>query len=1197
MSRTTRPLPRLDARRTSRPSSTARRRRGAAALAVATILTGFAVAAPATLAPATSAQAAPSDVSIGSFDAGTAPWFVVTGGDATSSVTTTTDAPHQGNAAARLDLTTTDGLVEFGRSVTPVDARAVSFSIRAPQLTGIVVRLIDGTGQAHQQTVALDRSTGWQRVTVTDFDPTGAPQYYHWGGANDGVWHQPLTKLSLIVDGFRIVNGPTATVDLDDVVVSGPAPELAIDPRATGNAFVTGEDVSIGVETAATTLEWSVRDTDGDIVAEGAEPAADLGGEIGLGALPTGWYRVELVAVQPDGRRVTGGTDVSVLPESEAREERIGAATHYGQAWSTDTIPLLANAGLGFARDEAYWQSVEQVKGTITFTPKINAYADALEANDLEFFDIFAYGNPLYHEGEAPATDAGRDGFADYAEASVERFGTDDTFYEVWNEWNLRDRNGPAGATAENYAALLATTAARVRAAHPDAILAGPALAPMDDWSGWVDSFIAAGGLDDLDAFTTHPYNFTAQPEAFMDHVQIIRGKLDAAGHQDMPIWLSEHGWHTSETPTGVDEFTQARNLARAQLLALGEGLGKYTTYDFKDDGTETANAEHRFGIIRNENDPRGAYTPKPAYAAQGILTRQTDERALEGTLDLGDGRYGVQFGARGGEASSVRMQALWAPEPQTWSVEATGTVIVTDLYGTESTLHPDADGRIHVAVDQEPLYLTGEVGDVSTSSPYSLAVSEAVEGTTPSAELTVTAASRALDVTLHTGAGDTAATAAPGQTSTVAADLPSAPVGAHLWRGDLIEDGVTVGLLRARADVGERLALTGAHALDAAGADQLRLTLQNRGAEAVHVDGVDWTLGTGSGRVFADLSLAGHDTVTVDVPATAFGSWTAVAAGDATAAAAGTLVDAEPVGVPYRAVSVDGTLDAAVSLLAPQTLGAAEQSITGWAGDGDHSGRLWLTHDGERLYVSAVITDDVHAQPARGADMWQGDAVQVGAAPGWPGENADPTSEVGTALTSAGPVDVARWLPVGAPTTDIASAVTRDEANKQTTYELSVPLSTLGVDAADGLMAATIAVNESDGGPRRGWSSWGQGVAESKDPTKFRALRLLAPSEGEVNMLTTASTFCLAKVPRLLVTATNLGSAPLSVSVSTPIGAFDAGPLDKRRSVVKLLSHTGGDGQLSEGTATVQGWYHDADGALVFDERAVPYKAVNCRR
>lgn len=76
---------------------------------------------------------------------------------------------------------------------------------------------------------------------------------------------------------------------------------------------------------------------------------------------------------------------------------------------------------------------------------------------------------------------------------------------------------------------------------------------------------------------------------------------------------------------------------------------------------------------------------------------------------------------------------------------------------------------------------------------------------------------------------------------------------------------------------------------------------------------------------------------------------------------------------------------------------------------------------------------------------------------------------------------------------------MTRDEAAKTTTYELSVPFGAIGVNPGDGIFSATVAVNENDGGGRRGWSTWGKGVAESKDPAKFRPLRLLAAPAGHV--------------------------------------------------------------------------------------------------
>ncbi|MET8157766.1 sugar-binding protein [Sphaerisporangium sp. NPDC005289] len=1150
------------------------------------------------LAPAAPARAAAGDVAgdtvLGDFESGVTPWFTATSGATTVSLAVTPDAPATGSGAARLQVNAPSGTAELVRGVPSTDARSLSFAIRSTQLKGVVVRMVDGTGQAHQQTRPLTPGTRWQTVTVNDFAPAGQAEYVHWGGANDGVWHGPLKRLSLLVDAFRLVDGPAATIDVDDVTVQGPPPDLAVVPTATGNAFSTGEEVSFGIRTAATSVEWAVRDARNAVVASGARDAAELGGSLALGELPTGWYAVDLVAVQPDGRRVTGGTDVSVLPASGAREDRIGVATHYGQAWSTDTIPLIADAGVGFARDEAYWAEAEKVKGTIDFPARVDAYTAALSANHLEFFDILAYGNGLYHQGEAPATDAGRAGFANYADVSAATFGTDDTFYEVWNEWNLRDRNGPAGATAENYAALLARTAERVRAAHPGVKLAGPALAPMDDWPGWVDRFIAAGGLDDLDAFTTHPYDFDSEPEEFTNHVAVIRAKLDAAGHRDLPIWLSEQGWHTSDTPLGADEKAQARDLSRAQLLALGKGIGRYTVYDFKDDGTDPKNPEHRFGMIRNDNDPRGAYTPKPAFVAQGILTRQTSGRAVRQVLDLGGGRYGVEFGARSGEPATTRMQALWALKPETWSIKATGDAVVTDLYGTRTTLRPDADGRVHVAVGKDPIYLTGELGEVQARSPYALTVDKAVEAVAPAATWTVTAADRALEVSLRTGTGTTSAQVLAGETRSVAVTLPAAGVGAHTWTAEVRAGDRTIGLLTATADVVARLGLTGAHALDAAGAGLLRLTLVNRGTEPVKLDGIDWTVGSSHGRALPGTSVPGDGSVSVDIPVPEPGAWSATATGDATATAQGTLVDADPVDVPYRPVQVDGKIDAAVSALPAQTLGAAEQVITGWAGDADHSGRLWLTHDTGRLYLSAVITDNAHAQPARGADMWQGDSVQLGVTPGWPGEGGRPVSEIGTALTGAGPVDLARWLPANATTEGLTSAVTRDEAAKTTTYELSVPFGAIGVTPADRVLSATVAVNENDGTGRRGWSTWGKGVAESKDPAKFRPLRLLAATPGKVGVTATALSSCLFS-PGLTVMAVNREREAIDLRLVTPLGERTYTGVAPGRAV--LHTFPGSGRKLAGGTAVVSAGYLDGGGNFVLQDRELHYRAATCRR
>ncbi|SEB10049.1 sugar-binding protein [Leifsonia sp. 21MFCrub1.1] len=1163
-----------------------------AALAIALAIAGATVVAT---APAAAAGA--TATTLGDFETGTSPWSTTAGGGATASLSTTSDSPGTGTASARVTAAVPAGTAELFRSVPSIDARSLTLQVRSTALTALVVRLTDSTGQAHQQTVPLTAGGQWQTLSISQF--AGGTQYSHWGGANDGVWHGPLTQLSLLIDSFRLSPGPSVTLDVDQVVAQGAAPPLAIQTTTLGNAFTEGATVSFDVQTAGTLVAWTARDTSGSVVATGNGTPANSVKTVSLGALPAGWYTVNVSAKQGDGSVVRGGTDISVLPASTLRERRIGAATHYSGPWVQDSIPLLGKAGLGFARDEAYWSSVEKSKGVYDFSGKIDSYTAALRASDVDHLNILDYGNTLYYPDEAPSTDAQRTAFANYAAASLSHFGTAHTAYEAWNEWNIRDASGPAGATAQNYAALLAATATKMRAVDPSVTIVGPALAPMNDWQTWLDQFIAAGGLSNIDAFSTHPYNFTAAPEVFMDHVNILRQKLDAAGHADMPIWFTEQGWYTTPTAPGVTPAVQAQDLARAQLLALGEGIGRYTVYDFKDDGTTATDPEHNFGIIRNDADPRGAYTPKPAFVAEGILTRQTADRAVDSVLSLGSGNYGVRFGARAGEPSGTRMEALWALSPQTWSVAATGPVTVTDLYGSRQTLTPDASGAIHVGVGTQPVYLTGPVGSVTTSSPFGLTISNAVAGVAPTATWHIAnTGSTTGTFTLTSGGKTTTATVAAGETKDVPAALPAADEGAHTWTAVVTEGSAAIARLSVSAQVDAELQVTGSHALSATGADVLRLHVTNRSDVTVQLGQVAYTVAGTTGTTLAGVSVAAGSSVSTDVPFSQFGSWSATAtAGSATATTSGTLAAAQPVDVPFQAVQVDGSVDPAVTHLPAQHLGADEQTITGWTGPADLSGDLWLTHDDSTLYITARMTDDTQYQPARAADIWQGDSMQIGVSPGWPGESRTPVSEIGTALTSAGPTDVARWLPVGATTDGITSAVARDDSQHTTTYELAIPYTSLGAtsvfDPADRVLAATVAFNDNDGTVRRGWSSWGKGVAESKDPTKFHALRLMPVSAAPLAVTVAVREECRATAAVATVTATNRSPLTASVSVATAMGEKSFPSVLPHRSVT--AEFTGQGGAIAAGKARVNAQAIHPDNRPSYFGRDVRLRSTTC--
>ncbi|WP_146605050.1 sugar-binding protein [Jiangella anatolica] len=1071
---------------------------------MAAVTAAAAIAALAGLAPGAAAESsATSGVPLGDFETGTSPWFVATAGGATGTVTRTTDDARTGAASARLDVQMPSGIVELVRGVPSIDTDQLRFSLRTTDLRAIVVRAVEAGGEAHQQRIDLDPANGaWQDLTVADLG--GGTEHITWGGDGDGVWQGPLTQVSLLVDYFRLTDGPTGTLLVDDVLAvtpPGTAPTLTIEPVVVGNAFDAGQPVRIGFASNAERVSWTVRDAYGNRVETGSAAVAGLGGEIPLQVSAVGWYAVDLVATAAGGVVTTGGTDLSILEPFDpgaTTDRRIGVSTHYGQAWDPVTIPLIARAGFSSARDEAYWAQQERTPGVFAWTPKVETYANAFEDNGIDFLNILAYGNPLYHAGEAPATQEGWDAYARYALASMERFGTDDTIYELWNEWNWRDRSGPAGATAANYFGLVRTTSQAVRAQYPDAYLVAGALAPMDDWQAWVQEFVDLGGLDHVDAFSTHPYVFPGEPEAYLAHLQILRSIFAAAGHADMPILITEHGWPTGTSPRAVSETVQARNLTRAQLLAIANGVERYTTYDFKDDGTDSDELEHRFGIIRNEADERGAYTPKPAYVANAILTRTIAGKPFLREETPATGVHDVVLDAGSGD----ELHAAWATSGAQTSALAfstTGAVTVTDLYGAEHVLSPGTDGAVHVAVGPEPVYVSGPITGVEVSTTYALETSGGAVGAPVPARWTVdnTDGRRVLNVQLDTGAETTRARVKPHGAATLDVELPAtATPGERVWSATVTSGTASVAYLTARADVVEAIALTGSHAELDDGTHVLRVRAANNAGVPVELTSVQVDVAGEHTSGLEGTVVEPGAVVSLDVPVTVAEAtpWTATAVAASTTTANGTLF---PVGtahdVPAASVSVDGAVDPAVAALPPISLtDDARQVVDGWGGDADLSGRLWLTHDAEALYLTAEITDDVHAQPGRGSDIWAGDGIQLGAAAGVPGERSV-VHEIGTALTDAGAVDVARWLPTDlAPdTTGVRSAVVRDEAGDTTVYELSVTWAALGVHPEDRLLGLTAVLNENDGAGRRGWFTWGAGVAETKDGALFSPLRL----------------------------------------------------------------------------------------------------------
>lgn len=141
---------------------------------------------------------------------------------------------------------------------------------------------------------------------------------------------------------------------------------------------------------------------------------------------------------------------------------------------------------------------------------------------------------------------------------------------------------------------------------------------------------------------------------------------------------------------------------------------------------------------------------------------------------------------------------------------------------------------------------------------------------------------------------------------------------------------------------------------------------------------------------------------------------------------------------------------------------------------------------DGKELHLEVTVTDDIHSNNFHGSSLWNGDSVQVAFSALNRQENGPAGTEYALALTTDGPevFREASQLELSMPT-EAKLDVKRN--GTKTIYTFTVPLSELGVESKAGMpMGLSLVVNDNDGGERKGYLHWADGVANGKNPEQY---------------------------------------------------------------------------------------------------------------
>ena len=241
-----------------------------------------------------------------------------------------------------------------------------------------------------------------------------------------------------------------------------------------------------------------------------------------------------------------------------------------------------------------------------------------------------------------PALPADLDAFAAFAGRVAARYRGSVLGYVIWNEPNLsREWNGQAPNPA-GYARLLARAHAAIKAADPQAIVAGAGLAPtnQNDAEAMNDLVYLSQMLEALegrpfDVLAIHPYAFGLAPDAPADandglnarRITRLQQVLADAGLGDTPLWITEMGWTTSgpaeASQKAVTPAQQARYLVQSFELAE-EKWPRVESLAVWNLSTGLAADDEKAGYSIVDS----AYNPLPAYAALAERFGQPSPRA-----------------------------------------------------------------------------------------------------------------------------------------------------------------------------------------------------------------------------------------------------------------------------------------------------------------------------------------------------------------------------------------------------------------------------------------------------------------------------------------------------------------------------------------------------------------------------------------
>lgn len=300
--------------------------------------------------------------------------------------------------------------------------------------------------------------------------------------------------------------------------------------------------------------------------------------------------------------------------KNDGQNFHYGVSTHSSSVAGKDLdieIELLKNLGVDLVRDEpCNWNSVEPNANDWQFD-KADKYITKLNEAHIDLESLLCYNVRWASSDEqtsnwsklAPKLDL----YLNYVKTVVNRYKNRVKYWEIWNEPDIGFWMSPT----EKYTELFNATSKLIN--HIDStakvINGGFAFNKRMPNPDFLEKFISQADQKYWNIWAFHDYHTFSD---FLARTKQNKQLYEIAG-VNIPIWQNEGGFHTLNSG---GEREQAITLVKKIITAPSLGLKAYFWYDLRDDGDDSTETEHHFGLVRRN------YDPKPAYAVYQNLIR-----------------------------------------------------------------------------------------------------------------------------------------------------------------------------------------------------------------------------------------------------------------------------------------------------------------------------------------------------------------------------------------------------------------------------------------------------------------------------------------------------------------------------------------------------------------------------------------------